>query len=96
MRTIDDKRSSKKPVKDKPKRPDKGIKKKDDAYPEKPDFDSREHYKNVQKLQRELNPTSETKPKSPRVNEKHYKSRIEDLEELNDAKQKEIDALKGK
>ena len=65
-----------------PKRPNKGITSKEDVYPNKPNFDSREHYRNAEQLKREINPTGETKPKSPRGNDKHLIERINDLEEL--------------
>jgi len=63
------------------KRPNKGIKTKDEVYPGKVDFDARDHYKNTEKLKREIRPDNTTKPKSPRVNLQHFKDRIEDLEE---------------
>ena len=66
----------------KEKRPNKGIKKKKDVHPTKPDFEAREHYKNAEELKREIRQDNTTKPKSPRADVGHLKRRIEDLEEL--------------
>ena len=85
---------SERPSETTPKRPNKGITSKEDAYPSKPGFDSREHYKNAEQLKREINPTAETKPKAVRVNPKHFINRNNDLEELVEVLQAEIAALK--
>ena len=87
MRTIDNKPAPSKPE-EPVKRPDRGILEKSDAYPGKPDSDSREHYKNAERLKREINPTGETKPKSPRANPDYLIRRIGDLEEYIDELEK--------
>ena len=79
---------SERPSETTPKRPNKGITSKDDAYPSKPGFDSREHYKNAEQIKREISPTTETKPKSPRANPRHLIERIGDLEEYIDELEK--------
>lgn len=69
---------------DKPKRPVQGIKDKDDLHPNKPGFDSREHYENTPKLHREIRKDTKTYPKAPRMHTGDLVKRIEDLEELVD------------
>ena len=79
---------SERPGETTPKRPNRGITSKEDVYPNKPDFDSREHYRNAEQLKREINPTADTNPKSPRANPRHLIERIGDLEEYIDELEK--------